>query len=225
MQEAFEAEAGTDYLAKAMQFCGDFLADSRPYIGRYIATRILSTPDYQSTGLVIGTGAVGVGDAIDGRASRFAAKREGRETTPNGARKDDKSDKKWARILLEAQLARAVMDKDWKQVALLFICIMTIDTRDGIVTELRDEAQELDVDIKAGPWGKGKTGLQNAIFTSKNSRFARTELGRKINNAGQIGATTLSFFSGIVTTRKLKKGIAEAELAKDFAELKERFAA
>lgn len=202
---------GPDFRSRGAQFLGDFLADSRPHIGRGIGAVIVASPEFESIALALGTGGVAVGDAADGKFSRYAAEREGRETTPEGARKDDMSDKEWARVLLEAYITRALRDKDWKRAGLLLACKTVIDTRDGIITQLRDEAQELGVDIKAGPWGKRKTGLQNATFTFRNSPAARTELGKKLSDAGQAGATALSLFSGFVTGRKLKKGIKAAK--------------
>lgn len=210
-------ETAPDYLAIAAQFFGDFLADTKPTAGNIIRGYIVGKSDYQSTSLSSITGGVGIGDLIDGRAVRFATERLGTETTPDGARKDDLSDKEWAKKMLEAFITRSSLNKDYGLALFLLASKTIIDTRDGIVTELRDKAQELDVDVRAGPWGKRKTGLQNAAFTLQTSKLAQTKRGRKAFYAAQTGATVLSGFAGYITARKLKKGIARAKAEKGLA--------
>lgn len=204
-------ETGPDYLAQGAIAFGNLLTDVRPKIGRIIGAYIIGKAEYQSTGLSAATGATAAGDAADGFFIRWGKKRLGLEPDPDGARKDDLNDKEWAKRLMEAFIVRALLNKDYKQAIFSYASKVAIDTRDGMITDLRDEAQELGVDVKAGPWGKGKTGLQNLIFTGQTSRRAQTKNGRKAFYISQTGATLLSVFSGYMTGRKLKKGIAKAK--------------
>lgn len=210
-QPANPNETSPDYLAVGAIFLGNLLTDTRPKIGAAIGAYVMGKSDYQSTGLSATAGGVGAGDAGDGFLVRWGKRRLGLEPTSDGARKDDLNDKEWAKKILEGFLVRALLDKDYKLSVFLFASKTVIDARDDIITGLRDEAQELDVDVKAGSWGKRKTGLQNAAFTVQTGRFARTKKGRKSFYAIQGGATLLSGFSGYVTGRKLKKGINEAK--------------
>ena len=216
-QPVLTGEAEPDYLAKGAIAFGNLLTDTRPKLGRIIGAYIIGKADYQSTALSAATGTVAAGDAGDGFFIRWGKKRLGLEPDPDGARKDDINDKEWAKRLLEAFIVRALLSKDYKQALFLFASKVAIDTRDGIITDLRDEAQQLDVDVKAGPWGKGKTGLQNLVFTGQTGRGAKTKNGRKAFFISQTAATLLSGFSGYKTGRKLKKGIAKARREQNLA--------
>jgi hypothetical protein len=210
-------EKEPDYLAMGAIFLGNLLTDTRPKIGAAMGAYIVGKSEYQSTGLSVATGAVGAGDAGDGFLIRWGKKRLGLEPDADGARRDDLSDKEWAKEIIEALIVRALLDKDYKLALFLLASKTIIDTRDGIITELRDEAQELEVDVRAGPWGKRKTGLQNGTFTGQTSKQARSKRGRQAFYLAQTGATVLSAFSGFVTGRKLKAGIAKAKAEKGLA--------
>jgi phosphatidylglycerophosphate synthase len=155
--------------------------------------------------------AVSLGDAGDGRGVRWAAERRGEETTPEGARDDERTDKEAARKILSAMAIRAFMNRDIKFGAFLTASLALIMGRDTLVTYKRDEAQALDIDIKATGMGKAKTGIQNLAFTTQTNPIARTKYGRKAVYLLQATADVLSVVSGVKTYRRLNKAIKEAK--------------
>jgi hypothetical protein len=217
------AETETDYLAVAAQKTADFLCDTRPLQGVIIAKEIIDNPDYHSWKLAGKVAVIGALDKVDGSLSRWAAKRLGVETTSNGAEKDQINDKRWAHIMFGALATRAFMNDDYSFGKFMLANQAAVAARDVAVTRKRKEAEVLGVDAKAQKLGKYKTGLQNLTFTIATSPIAKTRLGKKALYALQTAGTGLSVGSGISLIRSLDEGIAEAELAKDFTALKERF--
>ncbi|HYF96788.1 MAG TPA: hypothetical protein VD947_01980 [Patescibacteria group bacterium] len=205
-------KSSPDFLSRSAQFIGKSLCYTRPKCGRLIGMQFVSNPGERNLELAAATGAVGVGDKGDGIATRYAAKREGRETTAEGAREDIEADQKWTKIMLEAQIAEAFLLKDYKRAALLLACSAVMQARDGIVDEVRDQAEEIGVDAKANWFGKIKTGLNNTLFTFEASPYSQTKTGRKISNSGRVAVAGVSAISGGLTVQRLKKGIAEASV-------------
>lgn len=202
---------GDDLLTKTVDFVSKLVTNTRPNQADVIAGKIIHSPDYQSLDLSAVMAGVSLGDAGDGRGVRWAAARRGEETTPEGARDDEKTDKEAARKILSAMAIRAFMNRDMKFGAFLTASLALIMGRDTLVTQKRDEAQALDIDIKATGLGKAKTGVQNLTFTTQTNPVARTKYGRRAVYLMQATADVLSAVSGVKTYRRLNKAIKEAK--------------
>lgn len=200
---------GQDFLTRTIDFASKAVTKTRPNQADIISGEILHSPDYQSVRLSTEVGAVSLGDAADGRGVRYAAAKRDEVTTPEGARDDERTDKEAARKILSALAMRAFMNKDTKFGMFLTASLAIIMARDTLVTSKRDEAQALEVDIKATGLGKAKTGVQNLVFTTETSTVAKTKYGRRVVYGLQMAANTLSVVSGAKTIHRLNKAIKE----------------
>lgn len=204
------AEIRSDYFASSAQFSADVLCDTRPSQARVVAGEIINNSDYHSWKLAGKIALIGTLDKVDGMLSRWAAKRLGVETTPDGAEKDQLNDKKWTYTMLGALASRAFMDGDVKYGSFLMAQETAIRTRDQLVNEKRREAEEQGLDAKAQWPGKIKTFAQNLTFTVATSPFARKKHGRKLVYAMQSVSTGLSVYSGRSLVKSLNQNIKTA---------------
>lgn len=205
------------FMANLLQAGANFLCAIRPFQAGDIANDVVQKKDYQ-TWQVAGKFAVAVAfDVLDGIMARKAAKLRGGETTPTGARLDELADKSLTHVVLGAIALRAGMDGDVKYQQFVVENQSAIARRDIRVTRKRNEAQALNVEVKAQASGKQKTRRQNAAIYMMLSPIMKSRFGRFAARRVQKQATRLALESEVIYMQDFDAGIARARAAQSLA--------
>jgi phosphatidylglycerophosphate synthase len=215
---AAEGPSRPDLLkAGVLQAGANFLCAIRPFQAADIAKDVVKKEEYRSW-LVAGKFAVAVAfDVLDGIMARKAAELRQGETTPTGARLDELADKSLTHIVLGAIATRAGMDGDTRYQSFILKNQKTIVQRDIRVTKKRNEAQALNVEVKAQKSGKKKTRRQNAAIFVMLSPLAKTKAGRFTAKRLQKQSTRLALESEEIYNADFNEGIKRAKAGQSLA--------
>lgn len=198
------------FMAGTLQAGANLLGAIRPFQAGDIAKDVITKEDYH-TWRVAGKFAVAVAfDVLDGIMARKAAQLRGGETTPLGGRIDELADKSLTHIVLGAIATRAGMDSDSRYQKFVLENQATIAQRDIRVTKKRNEAQALNVEVKAQKSGKKKTRRQNLAIFMMLSPVMKKRAGRFAAKRIQKQSTRLALQSEAIYMADFEEGIAQA---------------
>lgn len=221
-EAAPQLQPPTDYLAKGALWAANIISSYRVKQSVSVHKEIAENPHYQSWKLAGKVALTGALDWFDGKLSRFAARREGRETTAFGAALDELTDKAFTHGVLSGIVKREYLNQNYAYSSFLAVNQVIIAGRDVAVTQKRFAVRKLDVDTKAQPLGKYKTGLQNLNLALMCSPLTKGNKGKMAACAIQGFSTGLSLTSGISYFRSFNAAAEKARSAgvvPDFAEI------
>lgn len=175
--------------AEYLRANADALCDMRSETAILIFDHITRTPSYRSwalTGVVAGLFAT---DKIDGTWARRAAEILGTETTAEGAKKDERADKRLCHAIFAGIAVRETLNGNVAYGALIGGADGLMAARDHVVGQYRDRGIELGVDGKARSGGKAKLVVLGATATLAVSPLANRHSDHILGATGQVIAS------------------------------------
>lgn len=190
-QRAHRLQAGADLLC-------DVRSETAPILFGYIVAK----PNYRSWPLAAVVGSYFASDKLDGIWARRAAQILGTEPTPEGAKKDERADKRLCHAIFAGIAIREALNGNKAYATLLGGSDVAMALRDHIVSGYRDRGAELGIDGKARAGGKIKLATLAVTATYAVSPLAEPDnllgpTGPLLASVGTLAGAALSIHSGL----------------------------
>lgn len=187
--------------AHRLQASADALCDLRSETAPALFGYIVATPNYRSWPLAGLVGAYFASDKLDGIWARRAAEILGTETTPEGAKKDERADKRLCHAIFAGVAVREALNGNKAYAAAIGGSDTVMAARDYIVGRYRERGAELGIDGRARSGGKIKLATLAVTATYAVSPAADPDkllgiAGPIIAGTGMLAGTALSVHSG-----------------------------
>ncbi len=215
-----EAEIRRGY---RMRRTANFLCKLRIAAAPLVFAYTVKHPEYQSWAFGGLMGGLQATDKLDGYLGREGSAILGEDTTPEGARLDQQSDKTLMHATLGGLALREMMNSTYGLGLFYATNQVVAGIRDWRVNRWRNIGDEHGIDTKARPYGKWKTAVYGAALTAATSPLVHMEVdgvpvGEYAVGAGLATGTALAIVSGIDNVRNIRRQLP-SPAASDPAEM------
>lgn len=206
----------TNHKRKAlwMRRAADGLSLARAIAGPLLGYHIAQNPGYKKTSTVLALAAISATDYLDGKLAKKAHKLDESQRKPYGAWLDQMADKALVHSLLAGMAVRSGRERSLGLTAFFALNGAIQLGRDTIVTNIRKQAAEHNINTSARNLGRAKTAvtltaLTVSVLPEANSPVA--DIQKTSSLSGIAAGTVLSIVSGATLAHELNAAINKSD--------------